>query len=68
MNKTIAFEQVIERGCGIDVHKKVLVATIRGSDLKEQTKSFDCPRWRSSMTGAPVTARLYRVCLRLIVW
>ena len=42
MNKTIAFEQIIERGCGIDVHKKVLVATIRGIDLKEQTKSFDC--------------------------
>ena len=42
MNKTIAFEQVIERGCGTDVHKKVLVATIRGSDLKERTKSFDC--------------------------
>ncbi|MEM9681388.1 MAG: IS110 family transposase [Bacteroidota bacterium] len=42
MNKTISFEQVIEIGCGIDVHKKVLVATIGGSDLKEQTKSFDC--------------------------
>ena len=42
MNKTIVFEQIIERGCGIDVHKKVLVATIRGIDLKEQTKSFDC--------------------------
>ena len=42
MNKTITFEQVIERGCGIDVHKKVLVATICGSGLKEQTKSFDC--------------------------
>lgn len=42
MNKTIAFEQVIERGCGIDVHKKVLVATIRGTGLKEDTRSFDC--------------------------
>lgn len=42
MNKTIVFEQIIERGCGIDVHKKVLVATIRGIGLKEQTRSFDC--------------------------
>ncbi len=42
MSKTITFDQVIERGCGIDVHKKVLVATIRGVGLKEQTESFDC--------------------------
>ncbi len=42
MSKTIRFEQVIERGCGIDVHKKVLVATIRGEGLEEETKSFDC--------------------------
>jgi transposase len=42
MNKpAIAFEQVIERGCGIDVHKKVLVATVRGSGIEEQTRSFD---------------------------
>lgn len=41
MKETITFEQVIERGCGIDVHKKVLVATIRGKDLKEETQSFD---------------------------
>jgi len=37
----VVFEQVIERGCGIDVHKKVLVATIRGSGIKEETRSFD---------------------------
>lgn len=37
----IAFEQVIDRGCGIDVHKKVLVATIRGKGIKEETRSYD---------------------------
>lgn len=37
----IEFEQVIERGCGIDIHKKVLVATIRGSGIKEETRLFD---------------------------
>ena len=37
----VVFEQVIERGCGIDVHKKVLVATIKGSGIKEETRSFD---------------------------
>jgi transposase len=37
----ITFEQVVDRGCGIDVHKKVLVATIRGTGIKEETRSFD---------------------------
>jgi transposase len=39
--KYVAYEQVIERGCGIDVHKKVIVATIRGTDLKTETRKFD---------------------------
>jgi len=37
----ITFEQVIEKGCGIDVHKKVLVSTIRGTGIQEETRSFD---------------------------
>lgn len=37
----ISFEQVIERGCGIDVHKSVIVATVRGSGLVEETRTFD---------------------------
>jgi len=37
----VEFDQLIERGCGIDVHKKVLVATIRGTGLKEETRSYD---------------------------
>lgn len=39
--KHIEFEQLIERGCGLDVHKSVLVATIRGIGIKEETRSFD---------------------------
>lgn len=42
MQEKIVFEQLVSRGCGIDVHKKVLVATIRGVGLKEETRSFDC--------------------------
>lgn len=38
--ETIEFEQTIDRGCGIDVHKEVLVATIRGKGLKEETREF----------------------------
>lgn len=42
MKKTeVSFEQVIERGCGIDVHKKIIVASIKGIGLKEETRSFD---------------------------
>ncbi len=37
----ITFEQVIERGCGIDVHKSVVVATIRGVGIKEETRTFN---------------------------
>lgn len=37
----IEFEQVVERGCGIDIHKKILVATVRGAGIKEETRSFD---------------------------
>ncbi len=37
----IEFEQVVERGCGMDVHKDLIVATILGKDIKMQTKSFN---------------------------
>ena len=40
MKKEIAFDQVIDRGCGIDVHKSVIVATIRGIGIKETTKTY----------------------------
>ena len=40
-NQYIEYEQVIERGCGIDIHKMVLVATIRGIGIKEETRSFN---------------------------
>jgi len=39
-NQYIEYEQVIERGCGIDIHKMVLVATIRGIGINEETRTF----------------------------
>ncbi len=36
----VEFKQVVSRGCGLDVHKKVIVATIDGDGLKKQTKEF----------------------------
>jgi transposase len=38
--KKVEFEQVIDRGCGIDVHKSLLVATVRGTGLKEETREY----------------------------
>jgi len=41
MNKeTIAFEQFVERGCGIDVHKDNVVATISGKGIKTETRTY----------------------------
>ncbi|HKJ82344.1 MAG TPA: transposase, partial [Ignavibacteriaceae bacterium] len=36
----IEFEQVVERGCGMDVHKETVVVTIRGKGIKTVTKSY----------------------------
>jgi transposase len=37
---TVPFKQMILRGCGIDVHKDVVVATISGESLKAETRSY----------------------------
>ncbi len=39
--KVIEFEQVVERGCGMDVHKDLIVATIQGKGIKMQTNTFN---------------------------
>jgi len=36
----IQFDQVVERGAGMDVHKEIIVVTIQGKGIKMQTKSF----------------------------
>ena len=38
--KAIDFEQLISVGCGIDVHKDVIVATIRRSSKDYETRQF----------------------------
>ena len=37
---TVEFPQLIERGAGLDVHKDTVVATIRGTGLIEETRTF----------------------------
>lgn len=38
--KAIAFDEVVSRGCGLDVHKKEIVATVNGTGLKTETRTF----------------------------
>lgn len=37
----VTFEQVINRGCGLDVHEKTVVATIDGQGLERETRTYD---------------------------
>jgi transposase len=46
--ETVQFDQLISVGCGIDVHKDVIVATVRKSNKDYQTKSFTA--FTSSLT------------------
>ena len=46
--KAINFEQLISVGCGIDVHKDVIVATIRRSSKDYETRQFSA--YTSSLT------------------
>ena len=41
MDKTIGFAQVVDRCCGLDVHKKVIVATVEGTGIARQTREFE---------------------------
>jgi transposase len=36
----INFDQVVACGCGLDVHKETIVATISGDGIKESTRTF----------------------------
>jgi transposase len=36
----IEFEQVIDRGCGLDVHRDTVVATVMGKGVKTETRTF----------------------------
>jgi len=36
----ISFDQVVKRGCGIDIHKDETVATIGGEGISTKTRSF----------------------------
>lgn len=37
----VEFAQIVERGCGLDVHEKTVVATIDGKGIKKETRTFE---------------------------
>lgn len=37
----VTFPQLIQRGCGIDIHLKVVMATIDGVGIQKETRSFN---------------------------
>jgi transposase len=41
MAEVVSFEQIVQRGCGLDVHKKIIVATIDGVGLKRETRRYE---------------------------
>jgi transposase len=38
--QTMEFEQIIERGCGLDVHRDTVVATVIGKGIQTETRTF----------------------------
>ena len=40
-NKKIEYDQIIKRGCGLDVHKETVVATVKGEGLQEETRTYE---------------------------
>lgn len=36
----VAFDRVVSKGCGLDVHQKTVVATIDGEGIKKVTREF----------------------------
>nr|WP_315816741.1 IS110 family transposase [Paraflavitalea speifideiaquila] len=41
VKSTIEFDQVVAAGCGLDVHKNSVVASIGGQGIVEETRSFE---------------------------
>jgi transposase len=50
-NESIEFPKMVERGCGLDVHKSTVVATLSGGGLSTVTREF------SSFTGSLIELR-----------
>jgi transposase len=52
-NESISFPQMVERACGLDVHKSTVVATVNGEGLRKETREF------STFTGSLIDLRTW---------
>lgn len=39
-SQEVTFEEVVACGCGLDVHKKEIVATVSGTSIESETRTF----------------------------
>jgi transposase len=39
--QAVMFDQIVSRGCGIDVHKQNIVATVGGEGIREECRTFE---------------------------
>ncbi len=40
IKQEVTFDEVVARGCGLDVHKKEIVATVGGTGIESETRTF----------------------------
>jgi transposase len=55
----VLFEQVVKRGCGLDVHEKTVVATIDGEGIVRETRTFDT--YTSSLNSLREWLQLHQI-------
>lgn len=39
--ESVSFEQVVKRGCGLDVHRDTVVVTVMGEGIKTETRTYN---------------------------
>ncbi|MBS1667823.1 MAG: IS110 family transposase [Bacteroidetes bacterium] len=58
MNPQVSFDQVVERGCGMDIHRDTIVATVLGAGIQKETRTYssytnslrECRDWLKSLS------------------
>ena len=56
MSKNVEFEPFAERCCGLDVHKKEIVATVDGEGIARETRTFESTTrsiWKNKSVYVP---------------
>ena len=62
--RTVEFEQVIERGCGLDVHRDTVVATVMGKGIQTETRTFGTTTRSLKALGEWLESLQVKMCIR----